>query len=135
MTWSINYIDTMVENLKAKSPKAKNMDTAKLREIYQQTSERQIKWYLIQEKIMKAEEINISSDELKVEIQKQVDEFKEKNPDVKKYFKKPQNKKRFKEELEVKRMFEKLESFTTVKETKKTTDQLRKEKEKAGGKH
>ena len=53
----------------------------------------------------------------------------------KKYFKKPQNKKRFKEELEVKRMFEKLESFTTIKETIKTTDQLRKEQEKAGGKH
>ena len=111
------------------------MDDEKLRGLYQKRSERQIKWYLIQEKIMKAEEINISAHELKVEIQKQVDEFKDKNPDVNKYFKKPQNKKRFKEELEVKRMFEKLESFTTVKETKKTTDQLRKEQKKAGGKH
>ena len=83
---------------------------------------------------MKAEEINISADELKTEIQKQVDEVKDKNPDVKKYFKKPQNKKRFKEELEVKRMFEKLERLTTVKETNKTMDELRKEQEKAGGK-
>ena len=130
-----NYIDSMVEELKTKSPEAKNMDDEKLRGLYQKRSERQIKWYLIQEKIMKAEGISISADELKAEIQKQVDEFKDKNPDVKKYFKKPQNKKRFKEELEVKRMFEKLEKFTTIKETNKTTDQLRKEQEKAGGKH
>ena len=38
------------------------------------------------------------------------------------FFKKPKNKKRFKEELEVTQMFERLESFSIVKETKKTTD-------------
>jgi trigger factor len=130
-----NYIDNMVEELKEKSPEAKKMGDAQLREIYKVTAERQIKWYLIQEKLMDAEDVNLSEDDLKIEIQKQVDEFKDRNPDVKKYFKKPQNIKRFKEELEVKQMFEKLESYTTIKETKKTTDQLREEQEKeAGGK-
>ena len=130
-----NYIDNMIEDLKTKSPEAKNMEDAQLREIYKASAERQIKWYLIQEKLMDAEGTNISEEDLKTEIQKQVDEFKDKNPDVKKYFKKPQNKKRFKEELEVKRMFEKLEGYTTIKESKKTTDQLREEQEKqAGGK-
>ena len=130
-----NYIDNMVEDLKTKSAEAKTMDDAQLREIYKVTASRQIKWYLIQEKLMDEEQINFSEQELKDEIQKQIDEFKDKNPDVKKYFKKPQNKKRFKDELEVKRMFEKLEKNTTIKETTKTTDQLRKEQEKeAGGK-
>ena len=130
-----NYIDNMIEDLKTKSPEAKNMEDAQLREIYKVSAERQIKWYLVQEKLMDAENINLSEDQLNTEIQKQVEEFKDKNPDVKKYFKKPQNKKRFKEELEVKRLFEKLESSTTIKESKKTTDQLRKEQEKeAGGK-
>ena len=130
-----NYIDNMVEDLKTKSAEAKTMDDAQLREIYKVTASRQIKWYLIQEKLMDEEQINFSEQELKDEIQKQIDEFKDKNPDVKKYFKKPQNKKRFKDELEVKRMFEKLEKNTIIKETTKTTDQLRKEQEKeAGGK-
>ena len=82
---------------------------------------------------MDAEKIGISENELKTEIQNQIDEFKDVNPDVIKYFKKPQNKKRFQEELEVKRLFDKIESFTTIKETKKTTDQFRKEQEKAKG--
>ena len=49
------------------------MEDEKLRGLYQDRSERQIKWYLIQEKIMKAEEINISADELKLEIQNMYD--------------------------------------------------------------
>ncbi len=128
-----NYIDNMITELKTKSPEAKTMDEATLRKIYQKRGEDQIKWYLIQEKLMNAEKVEVSEDELKTEIQKQIDEFKEVNPDVIKYFKKPQNKKRFQEELEVKRLFEKIESFTIIKETKKTTDQFRKEQEKAKG--
>ena len=77
-----NYIDNMIEDLKTKSPEAKNMEDAQLREIYKVSAERQIKWYLVQEKLMDAENINLSEDELKTEIQKQVDEFKDKNPDV-----------------------------------------------------
>jgi trigger factor len=128
-----NYIDNMITELKTKSPEAKTMDEATLRKIYQKRGEDQIKWYLIQEKLMDAEKIEISENELKTEIQNQIDEFKDVNPDVIKYFKKPQNKKRFQEELEVKRLFDKIESFTTIKETKKTTDQFRKEQEKAKG--
>ena len=50
---------------------------------------------------MKKEELNISNNDLKIKIQKQIDDFQGKNSDIKKYFKKPKNKKRFKEELEI----------------------------------
>ena len=38
----------MIEDLKTKSPEAKNMEDDKLREIYKVTAQRQVKWYLIQ---------------------------------------------------------------------------------------
>ncbi|MAJ44963.1 MAG: trigger factor [Candidatus Marinimicrobia bacterium] len=128
-----NYTENMIEDLKTKSPEAKNMEDSQLKEIYKVSAERQIKWYLIQKKLIDNEKINLSEDELKDEIQKQIDEFKDRNPDVKKYFKKPQNKKKFKEDLEMKKLFKKLESSTTIKESKKTTDELRKEQEKKSG--
>tara|TARA_B100001029_G_C15057357_1_gene455471 strand:+ start:1023 stop:2321 length:1299 start_codon:yes stop_codon:yes gene_type:complete len=129
-----NYIVNMIEDLKTKSPEAKNMEDEKLKEIYKVTAERQIKWYLIQEKLIDAEDANLSESELNDEIKKQIEELKDQNSDIKKYFKKSKNKKRFKEELEIKRLFEKLEGFSTIKEIKKTTDQLRKEQnQKSGG--
>ena len=125
-----NYINNMIEDLKSKSREAKNMEEKQLKEIYSVTAKQQIKWYLIQEKLIEKEQVNISENDLKTEIENQIKNLIDQNPDIKKYFKKPQNKKRFKEEMEIKKLFNNLENYLIIKEVTKSTDQLREDQEK-----
>ena len=125
-----NYINNMIEDLKSKSREAKNMEEKQLKEIYSVTAKQQIKWYLIQEKLIEKEQVNISENDLKTEIENQIKNLIDQNPDIRKYFKKPQNKKRFKEEMEIKKLFKNLENYLIIKEVTKSTDQLREDQEK-----
>lgn len=124
-----NYVDSMVEEA-SKQQQGGQIDKAKLRDLYKTKGSNQIKWFLIQEKLFKNEEVEITDAKLDTEIKNQIEKYKDSNPSIKKHYKTSKNKKRLKDQMEIELLFEKLKEFTIIKETTKTTDVLRQEQKK-----
>ena len=124
-----NYVDSMVEEA-SKQQQGGQIDKAKLRDLYKTKGSNQIKWFLIQEKLFKNEEVEITDAKLDTEIKNQIEKYKDSNPGIKKHYKTSKNKKRLKDQMEIELLFEKLKEFTIIKETTKTTDVLRQEQKK-----
>lgn len=126
-----NYADGMVEEAANQSAGYEKVDKDKLKDVYKSTGGNQIKWFLIQEELFKIEAVEISDEALEARIIEQIEKYKDRNPGIKKHYKKPTNKKRLKDQMEIELLFEKLKEFTVIKETTKTTDILREERKKA----
>ena len=122
-----SYLGHMVEDVMKNNPAA--TDKEKIKEIYQPVAERNLKWYLIRNTIIKNEEYEITKEDAQVDI----DQRKEANPkeakELEKYFKKPSNRSRLEDDLMEKKVLAYLKNFTKIKEVKVNTKDLRKQSE------
>lgn len=122
-----SYLGHMVEDVMKNNPAA--TDKEKIKEIYQPVAERNLKWYLIRNTIIKNEEYEIT----KEDVQADIDQRKEANPkeakELEKYFKKPSNRSRLEDDLMEKKVLAYLKNFTKIKEVKVNTKDLRKQSE------
>ena len=122
-----SYLGHMVEDVMKNNPAA--TDKEKIKEIYQPVAERNLKWYLIRNSIIKNEEYEIT----KEDVQADIDQRKEANPkeakELEKYFKKPSNRSRLEDDLMEKKVLAYLKNFTKIKEVKVNTKDLRKQSE------
>jgi trigger factor len=122
-----SYLDHIIEDVKANNQGAK-LEEDKVRETYRPLSERNLKWYSIRKAIIKDQDLKISADELKKEIERLKDESPKQVKEIEKYYKKPSNKTRIEDDLMEKKIIDYLVNFTKVKEIKVYTKDLRKEK-------
>ncbi|MBT3663604.1 MAG: trigger factor [Candidatus Marinimicrobia bacterium] len=122
-----SYLGHMVEDVMKSNPGA--TDKEKIKEMYQPVAERNLKWYLIRNTIIKNEAYEITSEDVKADI----DQRKEDNPneakELEKYFKKPSNRSRLEDDLMEKKLLAYLNNFTKIKEVKVNTKDLRKQSE------
>jgi FKBP-type peptidyl-prolyl cis-trans isomerase (trigger factor) len=122
-----SYLGHMVEDVIKNNPAA--TDKEKVKEIYQPVAERNLKWYLIRNTIIKNEEYEITKEDAQADI----DQRKEANPkeakELEKYFKKPSNRSRLEDDLMEKKVLAYLKNFTKIKEVKVNTKDLRKQSE------
>ena len=122
-----SYLGHMVEDVMKNNSAA--TDKEKIKEIYQPVAERNLKWYLIRNSIIKNEEYEIT----KEDVQADIDQRKEANPkeakELEKYFKKPSNRSRLEDDLMEKKVLAYLKNFTKIKEVKVNTKDLRKQSE------
>ena len=123
-----SYLGHMVEDV-TKNNQGK-IDKEKVKEMYKPIAERNLKWYLIRNAIIGEQKFEISTDDVKVEI----DQRKETNPDhaseLEKYFKKPSNRQRLEDDLMEKDILAHLQEFAKIKEVKVKTKDLRKQTKK-----
>ena len=122
-----SYLDHIIEDVKSSSQGAK-LEEDKVRETYRPLSERNLKWYSIRKAIIKDQDLKISADEVKTEIERLTVESPKQAKEIEKYYKKPSNKTRIKDDLIEKKIIDYLVNFTKVKEVKVYTKDLRKEK-------
>ena len=122
-----SYLDHIIEDVKASSQGAK-LEEDKVRETYRPLSERNLKWYSIRKAIIKDQDLKISADEVKAEIDRLTEESPKQAKEIEKYYKKPSNKTRIEDDLIEKKIIDYLANFTKVKEVKVYTKDLRKEK-------
>ncbi|MBN4081002.1 trigger factor [Caldithrix abyssi] len=120
-----SYLEHLVEDVTKNNPGKVNNE--KMKEIYQPVAERNLKWYLIRNVIIKDQEFEVSKDEMQGEI----DRRKEANPEhvkeLDKYFKKPSNRQRLVDDLIEKKILAYLKEFAKIKEVKVKTKDLRKQ--------
>ena len=122
-----SYLDHIIEDVKASNQGAK-LEEEKVRKTYRPLSERNLKWYSIRKAIIKDQDLQISADEIKTEIDRMVEESPKQAKEIEKYYKKPSNKTRIEDDLIEKKIIDYLVNFTKVKEVKVYTKDLRKEK-------
>jgi trigger factor len=122
-----SYLNHMVNDLNKKNEGS--MDNEKAKELYKPLAERNLKWYLIRNSIIKSKGFEISKEDIELEIE----ERKRLNPDHSKdittYFKKPSNRSKLNDDLMEKKILAYLKEFAKIKEVNLATKDLRKQSE------
>ncbi len=119
-----NYLTNLVEDVK-KQNKGEPMDEAKIREHYAPVAERNMKWYLVRNKLIESQSLTVSKDSIEKEIQRLVDRTPQSKKEIIKFYKKPSNRKHIEDDLMEKIILEYLEQFAKVKEVEVYTKDLR----------
>ena len=110
-----NYLTNLVEDVK-KQNKGEPMDEAKVREHYAPVAERNMKWYLIRNKLIESQSLKVSKESIEQEIQRLVDRTPQSEKEIIKFYKKPSNRKHIEDDLMEKIILDYLEQFAKVKE-------------------
>ena len=117
------YLEQIKEDLeKRKQP----IDDTQFKENYQSHAEWNIKWYLIKDKIIEAENIDISDEELQAKIEETISQNQENEKQIKDFYKQSKNKQKLYSEMLNDRLFERLTEFAKVKVVEESTNVLRK---------
>ena len=119
-----NYLTNLVEDVK-KQNKGEPMDEAKVREHYAPVAERNMKWYLIRNKLIESQSLKVSKESIEQEIQRLVDRTPQSKKEIIKFYKKPSNRKHIEDDLMEKIILDYLEQFAKVKEVEVSTKDLR----------
>ena len=101
----------------------------RVKEVYKPVAERNLKWYLIRNAIIKDQELEISKDDLADEIDKRKNSSPDQAKEVEKFFKKPSNRSRLEDDLMEKKILAYLVKYAKIKVVKVNTKDLRKQTE------
>ena len=119
-----NYLTNLIEDVK-KQNKGEPMDEAKVREHYAPVAERNMKWYLVRNKLIESQSLKVSKESIEKEIQRLVERTPQSEKEIIKFYKKPSNRKHIEDDLMEKIILEYLEQFAKVKEVEVSTKDLR----------
>ncbi len=118
-----SYLDHMVTELKGEANR--ELDEEKVRDVYRPIAERNLQWFLIRKALIQDQEFEVTKEEL----DRNLDEAIERNPDHKKelqqYYKKPSNRQRIEDDLMEKKILDYLKEFAKIKEVQVATKTLR----------
>ena len=123
-----SYLNHLVEDV-TKSNQQGELDKDKVKEVYKPVAERNLKWYLIRNAIIKDQELEISKDDLADEIDKRKKSSPDQAKEVEKFFKKPSNRSRLEDDLMEKKILAYLVKYAKIKVVKVNTKDLRKQTE------
>jgi len=118
-----SYLEHMVEDVTKNNPG--KIDKDKVKEMYHPVAERNLKWYLIRNAIIKGQEFKVSKEEVNAEIDQRKEASPEHLKELEKHFKKPSNRQRLEDDLLEKKILTYLTEFAKIKEVKVKTKDLR----------
>ena len=121
-----SYLNHMVDDV-TKNNQQGQLDKDKVKEAYKPVAERNLKWYLIRNELIKDQSFDLSKDALLNEIQRRKDESPNQIKEIDKFFKKPSNRSKLEDDLVEKNILAYLTSFAKIKEVKVKTKDLRKQ--------
>ena len=119
-----NYLNNIIEDVK-KQNNGEPIDEEKVRGHYKPIAERNMKWYLVRNKLIDQRGISPSKEDLGNEVQKLVDRTPGSEKEIRKFYKKPSNLKRLEDDLVEKLILDYLEQFANVKEVEVQTKEIR----------
>lgn len=124
-----SYLNHMVDDV-TKNNQQGQLDKEKVKEAYKPVAERNLKWYLIRNELIKDQSFDVSKDDLSNEIQRRKDESPNQLKEIDKFFKKPSNRSRLEDDMVEKKILAYLEEFAKIKEVKVNTKDLRNQSDK-----
>ncbi len=127
-----NYIDNVIEELKQKNQDNKPINREEIEKSYKEIADWNISWYLIKSKLVEQNSIKVSNDDINKKIELASKNSSLQMNQVKEFYSKPENRHKIEDDLFNEKLFNHLKEFANIKETSKTTDQIKKEREKNG---
>ena len=127
-----NYINNVMEELKQKNKDNKPLNKDEITKMYKDIADWNIAWYLIRSKLIQENKIDVKESEVQEKINIASKNSNLPIDQIKTFYAKHENRHKIEDDIINEKLFNHLKEFSTIKETSKTTDQLRKEKEKNG---
>jgi len=121
-----NYLNHLVENNKAQQPNMTDGQEKEIRETSKDVAIMNIKWYLIKEKIINKEKIDVSNDDMEKRKKELIDKDPQNAKNIKVFLKDQNNQQKFFDDILNEKLFNYLKKFATIKVDKKKSDELRK---------
>ena len=98
-----------------------------LKENYKSQAEWNIKWYLIKDKLLSIEGLNLTDAELDGKISEMILANKENEKQIKSFYRQADNRKHLFDEMLNDKLFEKLTEYASIKVVEQSTNELRKQ--------
>ena len=98
-----------------------------LKENYQSQAEWNIKWYLLKDKLLSIEGLDMTDVELDGKISEMISANKENEKQIKSFYRQADNRKRLFDEMLNDKLFEKLTEYASIKVVEQSTNELRKQ--------
>ena len=118
------YLDKFIEEQMKKN---NNLDKEKLREESQSIAEFNVKWFIIKDSILEKSKVSVTDKDLDKEIKKMIDEGADDKKKILDFFAAPQNRESLHSNLINEKLFDYMSSFAMIKDTEKSTAELRKQ--------
>lgn len=122
-----SYLDNLIEDIRSRN--GETLDEEKYRSEMRHSTERSIKWYLIRRALIKAEDIEVSDEDLQEVITSIVESVSGQAKEVERFYKKPSNRDSLRSELIEKKIFALLKSFAKINDVEVKTSELRQQGE------
>ncbi|RMF09896.1 MAG: trigger factor [Candidatus Neomarinimicrobiota bacterium] len=120
------YLDHLIEDARKANP-GETIDEDKIRAEYRSVAERNLKWYLIRNAVIRSAGLEVTREEVQEKIRDIVESAPEdQRKTVEKTYKKPSNRSRIEDDLMERKVLDYLLSFAKVKEVTVKTSDLRK---------
>ena len=119
------YLEKFIEE---QIKKNKNLDKEKLKEESKDIADFNVKWFIIKDFLVEKSEVSISNKDIDNEIKKMIDEGADDKKKILDFFADEQNRQSLSSNLLNEKLFEHISSFATIKDTEKSTADLRKQK-------
>ena len=118
------YLDHIKEDLEnRKQP----FNEDELTENYKSQAEWNIKWYLLKDKLLSIEGLDMTDAELDGKISEMISANKEDEKQIKSFYRQADNRKRMFDEMLNNKLFEKLTEYASIKVVEQSTNELRKQ--------
>ena len=118
------YLDHIKEDLEnRKQP----FNEDELKENYKSQAEWNIKWYLLKDKLLSIEGLDMTDVELDGKISEMISANKENEKQIKSFYRQADNRKRLFDEMLNDKLFEKLTEYASIKVVEQSTNELRKQ--------
>jgi len=129
-----NYLDMLIEDVKRQRQQQEgqppNIDETAFKENYRTDAIFNLKWQLIKKQIIDEENIEADDEKVEAKIDELVQSYPEENREsVKNLYQNPQYRQRVEEDVLDDAVMEHIKSFADVKETRKTTAEVRQERQ------
>ena len=118
------YLDKFIEEQMKKN---NNLDKEKLREESKSIAEFNVKWFIIKDSILEKSKVSVTDNDLDKEIKKIIDEGTDDKKKILDFFAAPQNRESLHSNLINEKLFNYMTSFAIIKDTEKSTADLRKQ--------
>ena len=121
-----NYLNHLIENNKTQQPNMTDDQEKEIRETSKDVAVMNIKWYLIKEKIINEQGIDVSNDDMEKRKKELIDKDPQNAKSIKVFLKDPNNQQKFFDDILNEKLFNYLKEFATIKVDEKKSDELRK---------
>ncbi len=120
-----NYLQSIIEDEKKRAQPGTAVNEGDIRKQYDKNADNTLKWYLIRDELIKAEKIEVTSDQVDAELEKMGKAYNLSLEKIKSIYNKEEDLNRISDDIGNRLLFDRLISLAKVKESVKSTDELR----------